>query len=79
MMGTDPNDANDKPEEPVSSFMVYDKSTHQYVPALDHNGPQANFFNDPVRIVVPNKRDAKASRTPIPGTGNRYFKRGTGG
>ena len=81
MMGTDPNDAESTPNVNLtSSFMVYDKETHQYKPALGqaHPGSQ-DFFNDPVRIVVPNKRDAKASRTPIPGTGNRYFKRGTGG
>lgn len=60
--------------------MVYNKDTHQYVPAigkLPEQG-QEDFFNDPVRIVVPNKRDAKGSRVPVAGTGNRYFKRGNG-
>lgn len=81
MMGTDPNDSEDRPDVNLtSSFMVYDKDTQRYKPALGQSTPGApDFFNDPVRIVVPNKRDAKASRTPIPGTGNRYFKRGTGG
>lgn len=59
-----------------TSFMVYDKDTQQYKPALRQ--PQPDFFNDPVRIVVPNRRDAKASRTAVAGTGNRYFKRGNG-
>jgi hypothetical protein len=63
-----------------TSFMVYDKDTQQYKPALRQPQPQDqhDFFNDPVRIVVPNKRDAKASRTAVAGTGNRYFKRGNG-
>lgn len=60
-----------------TSFTVYDKETLQYVPAIGQNQePHSDFFNDPVRIVVPNKKDAKGSRTPIPGTGNRMFKRG---
>jgi hypothetical protein len=55
---------------------VYDKETQQYVPALVQQAPKEDFFNDPVRIVVPNRKDAKGSRTPMPGTGNRMFKRG---
>jgi len=63
-----------------TSFMVYDKDTQQYKPALRQplDQGQADFFNDPVRIVVPNRRDAKGSRIPVAGTGNRYFKRGNG-
>lgn len=57
-----------------TTFTVYDKNTHQFVPALNPSA-EPNFFNDPVRIVVPNKRDAKASRIPVAGTGDRYFKR----
>lgn len=57
-----------------TSFTVYDKETMQYVPAIGQNHEaRGDFFNDPVRIVVPN---AKSSRTPMPGTGNRVFKRG---
>ena len=66
-----------------SSLMVYDKNTLEYKspfenPYADEEQPQ-DFFNDHVRIVVPNKRDAKGSRVAMPGTGNRYFTRGTGG
>jgi hypothetical protein len=77
-----PDDIDDDISIPVeipveTTFTVYDKNTHQYVPAIggQHDQDQGNFFNDPVRIVVPNKRDAKASRVPVAGTGNRYFKR----
>lgn len=60
-----------------TTFTVYDKNTHQYVPAMggQQDPNQGSFFNDPVRIVVPNKRDAKASRVPVAGTGDRYFRR----
>lgn len=60
-----------------TSFMVYDKDTQTYKPALGQQPQpgQEDFFNDPVRIVVPNRRDAKGSRIPVAGTGNRYFKR----
>lgn len=58
-----------------TTFTVYDKETQQYVPALGQQMPREDIFNDSVRIVVPNRKDAR-SRTPIPGTGNRMFKVG---
>lgn len=51
---------------------MYDKNTHQYVPALNTKENNVDIFNDSVRIIVPTK-------SPMPGTGNRYFKRGSAG